>query len=222
MSSAYFVEVDGYEFGVISMFDPDGIVIHPDAAQFDNPDWLKALKTAVESFPYLYARDYVGHYREGYKNDRLIDFPLEYLEKLAEKARVVLEGRERGVITVEDATLVYIHNVFAEVERRQTKERIKAAKVEKANRPNFGYVYILRSETGHYKIGRTTNPEDRLTTFSVKLPFRVNYELVISSDHHRQFEIELHKRFADKRIDGEWFALTTEDIEALRQEYGSS
>ncbi len=82
-----------------------------------------------------------------------------------------------------------------------------------------GFVYILKSETGHYKIGKTTNPDNRIKTFSVKLPFRVEYELLIPSEDHNALEIELHTRFAYCRLDGEWFALTDGDVNDLRREF---
>lgn len=35
----------------------------------------------------------------------------------------------------------------------------------------------------------------------------------------RALEKQLHERFANKRLDGEWFALTDQDIEELRLEF---
>lgn len=80
-----------------------------------------------------------------------------------------------------------------------------------------GYVYLLKADTGHYKIGRTKNPKDRIKTFSVKLPFRVEYDCLIKSDEYITLEAELHATFADKRIEGEWFALTDDDVAYIRE-----
>lgn len=76
-----------------------------------------------------------------------------------------------------------------------------------------GYVYLLRSETGWYKIGRTVNPQNRRRTFKLNLPFDVEYEHIIPC--HNQYKIEryFHEHFADKRIKGtEWFNLTEDDV----------
>lgn len=86
----------------------------------------------------------------------------------------------------------------------------------------FGYAYILRSSTGYYKIGRTVNPEDRQRTFSVKLPFSVRYDLVIPSPDYIGFENYLHQHYRDKRVDGEWFALTADDLNLLKEAYGDA
>lgn len=85
----------------------------------------------------------------------------------------------------------------------------------RAARP--GYVYLIRSETGYYKIGRTTDPDDRILTFSVKLPFEVEYDCLIRSPDHAAMETTLHNRFAHKRVNGEWFALDADDVAYMRE-----
>lgn len=79
-----------------------------------------------------------------------------------------------------------------------------------------GYVYVLRSPTGAYKIGYTINPANRIRTFSVKLPFEVEYEVLIKTDDMRDLEAFLHDRYAERTINGEWFALTDDDLAELR------
>lgn len=85
-----------------------------------------------------------------------------------------------------------------------------------------GYVYVLRSPTGAYKIGRTNNPHNRLRTFSVKLPFEVEYEVVIKAVDMFDLEAELHDRYAERALNGEWFALTDGDLAELRAMGGAS
>jgi hypothetical protein len=85
-----------------------------------------------------------------------------------------------------------------------------------ANRNRPGYVYVLRSSTGAYKIGLARNPQNRLETFTVKLPFEVEYDTLIKTDDMRRLEAELHAHYAHKRINGEWFALDAADLEELR------
>jgi hypothetical protein len=74
-----------------------------------------------------------------------------------------------------------------------------------------GYVYLVQSPTGAYKIGRSKNPKDRLKTFGVLLPFEVSYVTVIPTSNMSGMERALHNTFAEKRINGEWFMLTPED-----------
>ena len=79
-----------------------------------------------------------------------------------------------------------------------------------------GFVYLLRSVTGFYKIGRTKNPKDRLRTFGVLLPFEVEYEHIIPTDDMGRAEMTLHDRYAQKRGNGEWFMLSEQDVIAIK------
>lgn len=87
-----------------------------------------------------------------------------------------------------------------------------------AQRQKEGYVYLLRSPMldGIYKIGRTVNPDDRLSTFSVKLPFVVEYEHLIKTDDMYALEAELHAHFADKRVGGEFFKLDASEVDYIK------
>ena len=78
-----------------------------------------------------------------------------------------------------------------------------------------GYVYIL-SGGGFYKIGRATDIDRRITQIKPKLPFEVTLAHVIQSRNCLELEAGLHKRFADKRTNGEWFTLTEEDVTWLK------
>jgi hypothetical protein len=80
-----------------------------------------------------------------------------------------------------------------------------------------GYVYLIREDTqGHFKIGRTRNPQDRLSTFNVKLPFMIDYICLIPASNMRALESRLHHRFASKRVNGEWFALSPADVDYIK------
>lgn len=79
-----------------------------------------------------------------------------------------------------------------------------------------GYVYLIQSESGHYKIGRTKDINDRMHTFNVKLPMQYEPLHVITCVDCYQVEKELHQKFASKRINGEWFDLTGTDVAYIK------
>ncbi len=91
---------------------------------------------------------------------------------------------------------------------------------QKRRRP--GYVYLIRSVTGHYKIGRTRDPKKRMATFGVKLPFEVEFECLIKCEDMAQAEQELHAKFDHKRVNGEWFALSDEDVAYIKSLGGAA
>lgn len=83
-----------------------------------------------------------------------------------------------------------------------------------------GYIYVIKSQYG-YKIGKSRNLQDRTRLFSVKLPFPISVEMSGWSASYSSKERELHRRFAHKRLEGEWFDLSIEDLGVLRKELGT-
>jgi hypothetical protein len=79
-----------------------------------------------------------------------------------------------------------------------------------------GYVYIIRADTGHYKIGRTNNVPKRMKLFTVKLPFDFEIITYFPCEDMYMAESRLHGFFADKRINGEWFNLDQGDVETIK------
>ena len=76
-----------------------------------------------------------------------------------------------------------------------------------------GYVYFVQEYmNGSFKIGKTRNLEKRMNVFGVKLPFENKLVYLIKTGNHHQTEVAFHKHFSDKRLEGEWFALSKEDL----------
>lgn len=82
----------------------------------------------------------------------------------------------------------------------------------------LGYVYLLRHGTRReYKIGRTNNPIRREGEIGVELPLRLEPIHVITTDGPAGVEAYWHRRFAEKRLKNEWFALSPEDVRAFKR-----
>lgn len=51
-------------------------------------------------------------------------------------------------------------------------------------------------------------------------PYNPQVILSINGKDMAMVERKLHREFKEKRIDGEWFSLSDEDIEFIKREYG--
>jgi hypothetical protein len=79
-----------------------------------------------------------------------------------------------------------------------------------------GIVYLLRAGR-HYKVGRTNSGDRRERELAIQLPERAEKVHEISTDDAAGIEHYWHRRFADRRKNGEWFALTASDIKAFKR-----
>lgn len=78
-----------------------------------------------------------------------------------------------------------------------------------------GYVYVLGGG-GYFKIGRSKNPKSRVGTLAIQLPWPVYIIHTIPCQDHQESERELHRVFDSCRANGEWFKLTSEDLQRIK------
>lgn len=99
------------------------------------------------------------------------------------------------------------HDLLIE-EMNQLKDSLSSPEIT-------GYVYIVRAGQ-YFKIGRTKDITNRLTQLAIQLPEKPILLHTISTSNPIAAEQYFHDRFSLRRLNGEWFALSDDDIDALQ------
>ncbi len=75
-------------------------------------------------------------------------------------------------------------------------------------------VYFIQcEETKAVKIGTSRDPEKRLLQLQTASPGKLTILGTVPGNKYR--EAELHNRFADRHVRGEWYSVTTEEVKAI-------
>lgn len=79
-----------------------------------------------------------------------------------------------------------------------------------------GYVYLFKSGR-YFKIGMSNSVGRREYEMSIQMPERVETVHSIRTDDPHGIEEYWHRRFADRRKNGEWFDLSAADVRAFKR-----
>lgn len=206
MSWTYRIDVDGFEFVLFSRDNgfrrsPVVSIEHPEYLERDG--FLAAYKRAFEVYP-AYEADmelcqWSNHIEYFHCRE---DEVREYIQRFKD---VGIEPSETSADMIRQLMAYYKHQTPA-----------PAPKKPQGRAPVAGYVYLLQSPTNHYKIGCATNPRNRAKTFGIQLPFEVEFLALIYTEDMYSLEGSLHEKFANKHVNGEWFALDAADVDYIK------
>jgi len=77
----------------------------------------------------------------------------------------------------------------------------------------MGKVYLIATEDDQYKIGMTTGTvNERIEQLQVGNAKRLEFVNEFETKHFKRVERFMHNVYSAKRMEGEWFSLTEEDV----------
>ena len=80
-------------------------------------------------------------------------------------------------------------------------------------------MYFIRAANGLTKIGITKNLYTRLGALDVSSPIELSLVYFAITPTASQTEKKLHEKFSTKRVKGEWFNLSNEDMQWIKELY---
>jgi predicted DNA-binding transcriptional regulator AlpA len=87
-------------------------------------------------------------------------------------------------------------------------------KPAKIHKPSAGFLYLFKCQN-RYKIGKSKQPNVRMKALNTAA-FPINFICSIPCADMNKAESVMHRKFADKRIHGEWFELSEKDVEYIK------
>lgn len=105
--------------------------------------------------------------------------------------------------------------IYVSIAGKEPRTPAKPYKPQRSEWTHPDKVYLLKAGPA-YKIGIASDVKKRVYELQTGCPYPV--EILGQWDHGEAFRLEqqLHSMFASKRLAGEWFALTEQDVETIR------
>lgn len=97
----------------------------------------------------------------------------------------------------------------------------KNKEIEEQVSKKAGYVYVLEAiGFGFCKIGRTSNLLQRTSAITIKMPFETRLHSHADTNDPVSHESKLHSIFRHKRVNGEWFSVSANDVDSAMESIG--
>lgn len=132
-------------------------------------------------------------------------------------------GNKREIVT-KIISHCHIHTGFSDISRiceevlkgMPTPKEKHKVNAEDSTDLEPGHVYLLKHDKV-YKIGKSIDVTRRFKEIKTQMPFKMEQVHVIETDDPAGIEAYWHNRFKDKRLEGEWFELSTQDVKAFKR-----
>ncbi len=116
-----------------------------------------------------------------------------------------MNGEGHGLLTKEELMFLRILHYSDVVHNK--KERKKS-----------GFLYLVKDNASNLiKIGITTNYKSRLKQLNRMVPHGIIPVAIYPAENYEVLEKDVHERYKDKRVNGEWFDFDNADVEDCKK-----
>lgn len=124
-------------------------------------------------------------------------------------------ARDRATMIIDENFNTIVREVLL-MEIEQDTDKLASYVAPKQFPKEPKHLYLVRAENGFHKIGITQDLSTRVGALQTSGPHRVDLIHSILHEEADNLERHLHKKFADRRVNGEWFHLEDEDVQYIK------
>jgi len=219
MASTQIFKINGILFAVtVGAGDIDGVTIYPsEVVNHSDEEIMKGVRLLTKHYSEIRDYAFISEFylsNRSYDASELNSAPHKNLERIIQQCKNVINST---FLELEDWELETLSSLAHDSRMIIEGYRFGKPKMDKSHRIQKGYVYLIRAiePHSHYKIGLSKTPVKRIESLDVKLPFPIEVIHLIKTDDMRGLEKSLHSKYAEKRINGEWFALSDDDVREI-------
>jgi len=139
-------------------------------------------------------------------NHRQIDAVISKLKEIQSLSPETIE--QYNLIRETQAYESMIDDMMGETPKRNRRRK---------KDPVPGFIYLIADGHGNTKIGRTRNWKTRVCQF----PPSCKPVLIFGTEDYIKEEKDLHTRYSNKCVQGEWFQLVQSDIQEIRSAHSN-
>ena len=129
-----------------------------------------------------------------------------------QEVQELIQELQKFYNTFSDADIEKSNRIYAESHQPSLTEQ---PKLPRKSIP--GWVYLVKAEDiNQYKIGQSKAPNIRLKALQKQSPIKLTLIHLIQCADVGKAEANLHKRFADYKVSGEWFELDQVSVDYIK------
>lgn len=131
----------------------------------------------------------------------------------------LIKGLQILLEMCKEKDIIKIHNAenSKNIKEISEKAHLEARTYKPQRKKRHGYVYIATFDNIRFKIGMSSELDDRITKLSIEMPYELKIIHAIETNDSWLTEQLFHKYFKNKRIKGEWFGLEEKDLFYIRK-----